>query len=98
MKELWENGNVIGIVVMIEFIDIFAINSGVFGSGCIGNNPRCAISHRTLQLLHRRIPAPIPMPPHLLLPGALVLLKRLYLRAIHVLHHLIRLPFLEAKA
>lgn len=50
-----------------------------------------------LQLLYGRIPTPTPILPHLLLPRPLILLKRLHLRAIHMLHDLIGLPLLETK-
>lgn len=50
------------------------------------------------QILLRRLCRPLPVPSHILFPGPLVRLELLDLLAIHVLHDLIGLPFLEREA
>lgn len=52
-----------------------------------------------LQILCRRVPlsSATAILPNVLLPRALIRLKLLHLRAVHVLHNLICLPFLEAE-
>ena len=57
-------------------------------------------SNLRLQLLNRRrslLRQPTPILPHMLLPGALILLELLQLGTIHQLGHVIRLPLLELK-
>ena len=57
------------------------------------------LSWRSLQLLGRRVAlsSATAIFPNVLLPCALIRLKLFHLGAVHVLHDLICLPFLEAE-